>query len=403
VGSEPSEQELEFQPGPKDPPPIESTRQQESLEGVANDEKNPGRPPLEVTSAPATNISPQEPTPLLSSPAPATLLAQTGPESVQKGIRPFVKREKNLYEAVRLRPQKSLLNQWRTSGKPTIDKRLKDLRLGPNILFNLRLSMMGPSADEKSMKPTILIVCDRYKVKDVENSLKEFVRISFPDYVEFKVIPGSVRLAAGALCGFPSNPGDRTNLEVYTSSHGGAFPFLGTAGSMKLPKELNQRAEITMYEMCTIGGMISIGDLPYGLTVAHSMREGWTTMIDSGQSIGSHCGRVGFYEWSGDEYIDAEALSTSTSRGREPAVAMDWMLVQLDHRYVASNTFRSQDGTVEQNVTGFVRTSELPDDEVWIFSSNPQIGILDSTPSTIIFGQVSYEVFSIALVFPLGM
>jgi len=272
--------------------------------------------------------------------------------------------------------------------------------------------MMGPIADEKSMKPTILIVCDRQKVKGMEKSLKDFIRIAFPD-VDFKAIPGSVTLASGALSGLPSEPGDRSNALVFTLSDGGGFPFVGIATRREVLHR-EYKCEITVFETFTIGGMISIGSSIYGLTVAHSVRGGRTQVIeiDPGTRLsdldaitdfyGSLCGRVEFYEWSGDEDTELAALSTSTPEEQKPAVAMDWMLVHLYDNYITSNTFKSPDSKLQQDVTGFLRLTELRDGEMWIFSKHPQMGILDSTPSTIILGQISYEVLSIALEFPLG-
>lgn len=223
--------------------------------------------------------------------------------------------------------------------------------------------------------------------------MKEFIRVSFSDHVEFRVIPGRVRLASGSLCGVLSKLGDRMKIPVFTSSPSGSFPLLGTAWS------LNSAGEFIMYETSTIGGIISIGDWVYGLTVAHSVREAKTTMHLRPPE--SSCGTIEFYEWSGDDDTEREAMLGFLIGGNEPAVGMDWMLVDLDQDYVAFNTFKSLDGTVQQRVARSLKISELLDDEVWIVSRRPQIGILDCTP-TVILGQVSYDVFSIALEVPLG-
>lgn len=148
--------------------------------------------PQEQASPPPTDSAS---TKNASIPALMTLgsITQAGPSSAHKAISPFVKRDK-FYESVHLRPEQSLQDQWSTSGRATVDKRLKDLHLGRNAVFNLKLSMMGPYEDEKLMKPTILIVCAEGKVKEVQSGLKEFIRISFPE-VEFKVIPGRVHVS----------------------------------------------------------------------------------------------------------------------------------------------------------------------------------------------------------------
>jgi len=55
---------------------------------------------------------------------------------------------------------------------------------------------------------------------------------------------------------------------------------------------------------------------------------------------------------------------------------MDWMLVHLYDNYITSNTFKSPDSKLQQDVTGFLRLTELRDGEVWIFSKHPQMGFL---------------------------
>jgi hypothetical protein len=84
---------------------------------------------------------------------------------------------------------------------------------------------------------------------------------------------------------------------------------------------------------------------------------------------------------------------------------MDWMLIRLREEFIFLNQYFTSDDEPPQLISGFVQNVELPDDEVWICShfTQPQIGILDSTPSSIILDQVSYEILSIALGFPLGM
>lgn len=115
------------------------------------------------------------------------------------------------------------------------------------------------------------------------------------------------------------------------------------------------------------------------------------------------CGNIEFYEWSGDDETKLEAMSKSRPGKHMLLRGMDWTVARLEPDYIASNSFRSSDGTIQQTVTGSLKTSELPDDEVWNFSRSPQIGILDSTPSMIILGDVSYDVFPLGLEVRLSM
>jgi hypothetical protein len=75
---------------------------------------------------------------------------------LRTGSKRFEERGENIFEATKLRPEKYLLTQWKNSGRQIIDKLFRDLHLGQNIITNLRLSMLGPAPDEKSMKPNHL-------------------------------------------------------------------------------------------------------------------------------------------------------------------------------------------------------------------------------------------------------
>ena len=316
----------------------------------------------------------------------------SGPSS-QKEVRAFSERGKNLYEATRLRPDKSLLSQWKSSGRQLIDKRLRDLHLGQNVITNLRLCMLGPTPDEKSMKPTILIVCsDEKRIKKVNNGLREFIKVSFPDCVEFKIIPGNVKLASGS--GYSQTSTQRSelmfNLEVIVPSES----YSTVVGKrMRITKPQASPSQFMGSSTATIGGIVTVGNSVYGLTVAHSLFENAAESYTPGQI--KACGWVESYEWSGCEKL----------RSRDASVGMDWMLIRLREEFILPNQYFASEDEPPQPISGFVKNVELPDDEVWICSgfTQPQIGILDPTSSSIILDQVSYEVLSIALEFPLGM
>jgi hypothetical protein len=325
----------------------------------------------------------------------------SGVSSSWKGVKLFAERGKNLFEATTLRPEKRLLAQWKASGRQVVDKRLRGLHLGQNIITNLRLSMLGSIPDERSMKPTILIVCsDERKIKEIDNYLREFIKISFPDCVEFKVVAGRVKLAGGPESN--QQPTARntflSELEVFVLPTS-CSTVVGSG--MKIIKHQlpSWHPEFSNSTAATMGGIITVGDSMYGLTVAHALFR----IADENYFFGQAkpFGWVKSYEWSGYDY----SAASSTQSGDFETLAMDWMLIRLREEFMLPNLYLTSEHGVPQDINDFARNFELRDGEVWVCTgfTSPQVGILDSTPSSIIINQVSYEVLSIALKFPLGM
>lgn len=321
--------------------------------------------------------------------------------SLRRGIAPFEGIGKNLYEATRLRPEASLLNDWEISWQPTLKKRLKALNLGQHIT-NMRLSMVGDAPDAKSMKPTILLICGA-KIKEVENGLSGFIKISIPSKVDFKVTEGRVKLAAGEASDVPlPQVGERTGLVVKLRDD---MEILSLMGVVILVQSTEYKS--AYFPACTLGGVVLIGGTFYALTVAHSIFR-TATGTDRRYTAPElrTCGLIESYEWSGNK----DLAQASGSNGKplyitRRTVAADWMLIRLREEFVVPNLFKISDSDSPQEVSGFFRNSELSDDEVWVCGgiTGTQIGILNTTPSSILFGQVSYDVLSIALEFPLGI
>jgi hypothetical protein len=328
---------------------------------------------------------------------------------LRAGPKRFEARGKDLFEATKLRPEKYLLTQWKNSGRQVIDKLLRDLHLGQNIVTNLRLSMLGSTPDENSMKPTILIVCsDEKKIKEIDNHLREFIKISFPDCIELKIIAGKVRLASG--------PGSRPSLKSHKKiqeTHGvialseNDLSTVGTRMTVIMRDMSSQEVQAAyMSSAATIGGIITVGDSIYGLTVAHSLfgRDDQIDVIESFQP----CGWTEVYEWTGEDLEVASIWLDEHRSGSSEVPAMDWMLLRLREHFMRPNAYRAGEDELTPSVhdiSGFVKHIDLPDDDVWVCSgyTQPQSGTLDSTPSSIIVDRVSYEVLSLALEYPLGM
>jgi hypothetical protein len=315
----------------------------------------------------------------------------------------FGKMSNDLYEARKLRPDENSIRQWTTSWKPTITKRLRDLHLGQHAITNLRFCMMGPSPDEKSMKPTIVVICAESNRKEVETSLASFIKISIPTGIDFKVASGSIKPASGGSSEVISQ-GDRSNLGArirFTASEN----LLTLVGAQMRVQARDCRA---LYPVCTIGGIIMVGDTLYALSVAHSM-FGLALEVANYYSILDwiSLGKVKSYKWSGNEIAKEYALKDVSllTDDREEQTPMDWMLIRLGADFMLPNLFRDPNGESRQSITGSLKTVEFTDDDVCVCGgvTGTQCGILDTTPTLILYGQASYEVLSISLEHPLGM
>jgi hypothetical protein len=263
--------------------------------------------------------------------------------------------------------------------------------------------MVGESPDEKSMKPTILVICAEAKMKDIESGLVGFIKISIPSMVEFKVTAGTVKLAAGETSDSPlTHSAEGMKIVVKLRDDLEAASMMGVVAFMQA-EHLNE----AYFPACTLGGIISVGGIIYALTVAHST---FRTVTGADTRYTGHalksCGQMESYEWSGNE--ESEYASGSNNTPLHPTQhipAADWMLIRLQEEFVLPNLFKIFDSEFPYEVSGYFRNSELLDDEVWVCGgiTGTQIGILNTTPSSILYGQVLYDVLFIALEFPLGI
>jgi hypothetical protein len=281
--------------------------------------------------------------------------------------------------------------------------------------------MVGSSADESSMRPTILVICPESKKRIVENGLADFVRITMPTNVEFKIATGNVRLSAGEIeIRHPTNEGhkkgDRTDLVVEVMLDERVHTLMG-----RLTRVQSDHQNKANYPLSTIGGTIRVGNSLYGLTVAHSMfRDATTTINPYWKGVGfRECGRVKYWEWSGNG--DKSSQSVQSNLDLKGGAAMDWMLIELSETFYLPNIYRVFESDVPQQVAGYLTTSELSEtdhelslilgieeqvnDEVFICAgiSGTQTGILSFDISSIIFGEGVYDVLCLSLENPLGI
>ncbi|RFU30334.1 hypothetical protein B7463_g6010, partial [Scytalidium lignicola] len=309
------------------------------------------------------------------------------------GIPVFGKMTSDLYEAHLLRPDPELIRQWTTSWKPTIMRRLRNMHLAPNTITNLRFCMMGPTPDDMSMKPTILIVCsDESRRKDVETDLTNFIRISIPIDIESKIISGSIRLASGV---------SRQSLIFDHNEVLEAWIRIAASEDLSTLVGAQMRVKVqgnTLYPICTVGGIIKVGNTLYALTVAHPM---FTRALEDSEPYSIlnwiSFGKVKSYTFSATDIptkhnMEDDSLPTYP----EERASLDWMLISIEADFMLPNLFR-EDDLSQKSIAGFVKTADLVDGNVCVCggTTGTQYGILDTTPTSIICGTtISYEAVS---------
>lgn len=374
-------------------------------------QKSPAVPEVPLQSIPneASEASSREVVPMMQMKSAAPILTQayTSPArtisilSRARGVPIFGKMSNNLYEARRLRPNEDSIRQWTTSWKPTITRRLRDMHLGPHTITNLRFCMMGSSPDERSMKPTILIVCTESKRREVELGLANFIKVSIPTGVDFKVVSSIIKPASGVSDVLDE---DKSNL-------GARMRFTAPEDLVTLvgaQMRIQGRDRRGLYPICTIGGIINVGDTLYALSVAHSMFGVASQVEDHYSTLDWMAfGKVKSYEWSGNDTAPGSPPEDDSLLLEHPdeQKPMDWMLTRLGTDFMLPNLFNDPDDARQRTVSGFWNSVELGDGDVWVCGgiTGTQYGILDTTPTSILYGQVSYEVLCVALQYPLGM
>lgn len=316
--------------------------------------------------------------------------SSSGPS--QRPMPDFRELNPSLFEATRLQPRDALRSQWSEAWRIMINKRLMDLHLGPNIITNLRFCMMGSSPDPVKMKPTILLICPDMTKKVIEQKLTGFIKITVPPEVEFRIVIGKIKPSSGdkpGPYGLPFYLGGRLELDAFINQDS-LTSMVGCQVRVR-PEE-----PITgLYPTCTIGGVISIGNVMFALTVAHAL---FGVPTEPGLELPKKCGFVHSYEWSGNgssEHAVPESDSSS---------AMDWMLIRLSSEFQLPNVV-SRAGKASMTITGSLNVKDFEDSEVVICAgvSGTQLGFLSYTTSTITFGSVNYDVFHVALEQPIGM
>jgi hypothetical protein len=217
-----------------------------------------------------------------------------------------------------------------------------------------------------------LFVCsDEKKIKEIDNRLREFIRISFSNCIELKIIAGKVRLASGS----GSRPSLKSHKKIQ-ETHGvvvlseNPLSTVGMHVTVIMSNISTQEAQATyMSPPATIGGIITVGNLRYGLTVAHSL-FGWDDQIDVTESF-QPCGWIEAYGWAAEDPEATSILVDEHRSGSSEGPGMDWMLIRLRKHFMLPNTYRTEEDELAPSVhdiSGFLQNIDLPGDEVWVGS-----------------------------------
>ncbi|KAF4624884.1 hypothetical protein G7Y89_g13285 [Cudoniella acicularis] len=296
----------------------------------------------------------------------------------------FVEIGKNMYEATRIQPEERLRKCWTEVWRANLKKQLIDLHLGPNAVTNVRLALVGNSPNRESMKPTILLICPQSfsKRKEIQNRLGSCIETFSLATVDIRVVAGVVKLSSdsGSQVLLVS---DKKGLEVEVDHDIG--DGLGWRARV--------RVGISRLPWATIGGIIQVEDHLYAMTVAHSMFNEPMDNLPSDSNTKLRCGYVDHYEWSGN------------SNGDD--VGVDWMLIDILENLHFSNQYFIPGSTEPRElrlVSNIQRTQDFADGEVLVCagSSGNQAGFLSAAPSSILFGDTFYDVFSLSLEAPLA-
>jgi hypothetical protein len=397
--------------------PVESIRMQSStpanngaLQGLrtTSSDVNPSLKPIEFVP--------------ISGPA----LQKEG-NSLWRRVAAFITFDENVYWARDLQAQAHLIREWNEIWYPQFHDRLLYLGLGPDIL-GMQLIMAGPAEDITSMRPTILVLCPKGRRRTFETTLATFI----PDGLKLKVVGRDVVLCSASV-GLPSKPGERTGCLVEAKYDAENLSAVG-----RVTRVLSGPAGGSCFPESTIGGIISVGDLLFAITTAHSMFKKAVAVPNDTVAVGDiedssnlnrenfrACGYVETYEWSGTSASPIAKLLSSNRQG----LGMDWVLIRIVEDFCYPNRFKrtlnevelGQNGATRDNralngdghaqesnyvaIAGFLKMEELTNREVWVCAgvSGTQVGILSTTCASIVHGQTTFEVRSLALERPLGM
>jgi hypothetical protein len=322
-------------------------------------------------------------------------------KSLWRRIAAFISFDENLYWARDLPVEPVLVKQWEDVWYQMLDDRLHFLGFGSDLI-SLQLVMAGPEANTSCMVPTVLLLCTKSRKRYIEDGLVRFI----PESLQLKIVGKDVKLSSAEI-GTPSQPGDRTGCPVEAQYDENTPSLVGHLA--RILKIFPDSGGWKSFPASTVGGIISVGSTLFAMTTAHSMFNE-TTSINLPAATSTSKGFRGFgviesYEWSGAP-SRAELLLEKTFFDHEKVVAMDWALVRVRDIGSLPNMFKVPEPEFEdyEHIVGFLKVEELLTGEVWICAgaTGVQLGILNSTSASIVFGQATFKVRSIALEHPLG-
>ncbi|KAH6672945.1 hypothetical protein B0J14DRAFT_700932 [Halenospora varia] len=356
------------------------------------------------------------------------------PDGRTSQIPDFVQIGRDLYEATRLRPDETLKTEWNDVWRKVLNRRLLTLRLGQDLVTNVRFSMVGKLPKEEHMKPTILLICpgSESQRKRLQKKLSSFIETTIPSRVGFKISAGDLRRSSGsannACC-----EGGAPSLASLVDAQWGQVCLMGMMARFRDESE----------RFSTIGGFIIVGNCTYALTTAHSLFSdpddynnismlrslGFDIIQDSsGEDIrerilaveeakalahsqqregktpdppvpaqGSSLrqlepfGSIDKYKWSGNH-------------GNDKELSQDWLTIDVTQESPCLNKFWRPGSSDHTDVQDFIKERDLVDGEVIVCAGMTGciLGILNADPCSIVYGSMVYNVYSIALEAPLS-
>ncbi|PVH88703.1 hypothetical protein DL98DRAFT_622199 [Cadophora sp. DSE1049] len=312
----------------------------------------------------------------------------------------------NLYQATRMKPDVSYTALFDTKWDQIFRDKIRLLSVDHADLFVLELRMLGSSPRQESMKPTMLIICNETVQQTLRSGLSSLRKEIVPKEIQFVVIGKNVELdSPGRTVPEDFQPRTGLRVELYPAGRGHDTALVGSSARIRPRPSGGPR-----FAPSTIGGTISVGGSLYALTTAHSLfrlaeesHTSNTTNNGSKSEILSH-GTIRFYHWMHETSWTQELAPGWPPKQSSPP--MDWVLISLNKirlPRIGQLTRDRSPGVID--VSGFLETRDFRGvEDVWILGgvTGTQSGVLNSTRATFMFNGAAFDVYSIALEFPLA-
>ncbi|KAH8646071.1 hypothetical protein BGZ60DRAFT_424629 [Tricladium varicosporioides] len=250
----------------------------------------------------------------------------------------------------------------------------------------MRISMVGSRPSEECMKPTILIICpgSRAQRGKLQKAFANFISVTIPTTVEFKIAAGTPKPTAGSIIDNPSQ--DIAMLSAFLvdiDSKGSPLSLMGMVAQIRNGTNSGSR-------ISTIGGFILVGGHKYALTTAHML---FSKPEDSQEYSRTRqlpfFGVVDQYEWSGNATCE------------DPGY--DWLTIEIKQKSPCLNRYWIPGSGEHVDIQDFTKEDDITDGKVLVCAgvTGSLFGTLNADVSSLVYGGMLYDVYSIALEAPL--